>query len=69
VITGQRLQVGHWLARALAFSCASPEYAHIRIAPTESTPGAREKYKVGVPNEKKVNSTKVVGEFHEGLDI
>lgn len=43
--------------------------AHIRIAPTESAPGAREKYTMRVPNEKQVNSTKIVGEFPEGLDI
>ena len=53
----------------VAFACVSLAYAHIRIAPTESTPGAREKYTMRVPNEKKVNSTKVVGEFPEGLDI
>ena len=53
----------------VAFVCASLAYAHIRIAPTESTSGAREKYTMRVPNEKKVNSTKVVGEFPEGLDI
>jgi uncharacterized protein YcnI len=57
------------IGTAVAFACTSLAYAHIRIAPTESTPGAREKYTMRVPNEKKVNSTKVVGEFPEGLDI
>jgi uncharacterized protein YcnI len=53
----------------LTTACVSLVCAHIRIAPTESVPGAREKYTMRVPNEKKVNSTKVVGEFPEGLDI
>lgn len=57
------------IAAALVFGCVSLAYAHIRIAPTESPTGAREKYTMRVPNEKKVNSTKVVGEFPEGLDI
>ena len=57
------------IAATLACASVSLAYAHIRIAPVESTPGAREKYTMRVPNEKKVNSTKVVGEFPEGLDI
>jgi len=57
------------IAATAALACVSLAYAHIRIAPVESTPGAREKYTMRVPNEKKVNSTKVVGEFPEGLDI
>jgi uncharacterized protein YcnI len=44
-------------------------FAHIRIAPTESTFGAREKYTMRVPNEKKVASTKVEGEFPAGLIV
>jgi len=43
--------------------------AHIRIAPTESTYGAREKYTMRVPNEKKVASIKVEGEFPAGLTV
>ena len=58
-----------FVGAAFALTCASITLAHIRIAPTESVPGAREKYTMRVPNEKKVNSTKVVGEFPEGLDI
>ena len=57
-----------FVGAAFALTCASITLAHIRIAPTESVPGAREKYTMRVPNEKKVNSTKVVGEFR-GLDI
>ena len=43
--------------------------AHIRIAPTESTVGAREKYTMRVPNEKQVGSSKIEGEFPEGLQV
>ena len=54
-------------ACTLAF--ASLAFAHIRIAPTESTPGAREKYTMRVPNERKVNSIRVEGDFPAGLQI
>ena len=43
--------------------------AHIRIAPTESTVGAREKYTMRVPNEKQVSSSKIEGEFPAGLQV
>jgi len=44
-------------------------FGHIRIAPTESTAGAREKYTMRVPNEKQVPCSKIEGEFPAGLDI
>ena len=37
--------------------------------PTESAPGAREKYTMRVPNEKQVNTIRVEGEFPAGLQI
>ena len=43
--------------------------AHIRINPTESTAGAREKYTMRVPNEKQVASSRIEGEFPAGLDV
>ena len=43
--------------------------AHIRIAPTESTVGAREKYTMRVPNEKQVGSSEIEGEFPAGLQV
>ncbi len=43
--------------------------AHIRIYPTESNVGAREKYTMRVPNEKQVGSNKVEGEFPAELQI
>jgi uncharacterized protein YcnI len=43
--------------------------AHIRIFPTESTMGAREKYTMRVPNEKQVPSSKIEGEFPAGLEV
>jgi uncharacterized protein YcnI len=41
---------------------------HIRIAPTESTSGAREKYTMRVPNEKQVSRSKIEGEFPAGQE-
>jgi len=57
------------IGTACVFSCASPTLAHIRIAPTESAPGAREKYTMRVPNEKQVATIRVEGEFPAGLEI
>lgn len=49
--------------------CGQIASAHIRIAPTESTSGAREKYTMRVPNEKQVGSSKIEGEFPAGLQV
>ena len=57
------------LGTAFAFACSSLTFAHIRIAPTESAPGAREKYTMRVPNEKQVATIRVEGEFPAGLQI
>jgi uncharacterized protein YcnI len=60
----------HMLIRsAFALAFATLAFAHIRIAPTESTPGAREKYTMRVPNEQQVNTIRVEGEFPAGLQI
>src|SRR5437762_13640815 len=53
----------------IAFVCAQLASAHIRIYPTESTVGGREKYTMRVPNEKQVGSSKVEGEFPAELQI
>lgn len=58
-----------FIALVSAVACASLATAHIRIAPTESAPGAREKYTMRVPNEKPVNTIRVEGEFPAGLQI
>jgi uncharacterized protein YcnI len=63
------ISLGRSLVGAFALVCASMAFAHIRIAPTESAPGAREKYTMRVPNEKQVNTTRVEGEFPAGLQI
>jgi|SRR5215510_10896143 len=42
---------------------------HIRIFPTESALGAREKYTMRVPNEKQVPSSKIEGEFPAELQV
>ena len=57
------------IAATITLTCSALAVAHIRIAPTESAAGAREKYTMRVPNEKQVNSSKIVGEFPAGLDI
>jgi uncharacterized protein YcnI len=57
------------IGAVFALTCASLTFAHIRIAPTESAPGAREKYTMRVPNEKQVATIRVEGEFPAGLDV
>ncbi len=57
------------LGSVVALAFGSLAFAHIRIAPTESTAGAREKYTMRVPNEKQVTCSKIEGEFPAGLDI
>jgi uncharacterized protein YcnI len=53
----------------IALICAQLASAHIRIYPNESTVGAREKYTMRVPNEKKVGCSKVEGTFPDGLQV
>jgi uncharacterized protein YcnI len=57
------------LGSAVTLTFGSLAFGHIRIAPTESTAGAREKYTMRVPNEKQVTCSKIEGEFPAGLDI
>jgi uncharacterized protein YcnI len=52
-----------------AVSVAGASAAHIKINPTVSTYDAREKYTMRVPNEKKVASVKIEGEFPPELDV
>jgi uncharacterized protein YcnI len=65
----QRLVNHFFLSTAVILVSSSIAFAHIRIAPTESTAGAREKYTMRVPNEKQVPCSKIEGEFPAGLDI
>src|ERR1700722_7913041 len=44
-------------------------FGHIKIFPTQSTFGAREKYTMRVPNERQSPAIRVEGEFPAGLDI
>jgi uncharacterized protein YcnI len=53
----------------LTLVCACLALAHIRIYPTESAPGAREKYTMRVPNERQVATVKVDGDFPAGLAV
>jgi len=60
----------YWLpVLALTFLSASLAVGHIRIYPTESTYGAREKYTMRVPNEKQVSCIRIEGEFPAELKI
>ena len=56
-------------AAAALLVCAQLAFSHIRIYPTESTFGAREKYTMRVPNEKKVATIRVEGEFPAELTV
>ena len=60
---------GTLIGVAFALTSASLTLAHIRIAPAESAPGAREKYTMRVPNEKQVATIRVEGDFPAGLNI
>ena len=66
----QRLFINRFLlSGVVTLAFGSLAFGHIRIAPTESTAGAREKYTMRVPNEKQVPCSKIEGEFPAGLDI
>ena len=59
-----------WLAMvAPAILFTSLAFGHIRIYPTESTLGAREKYTMRVPNEKQVACVRIEGEFPPEVTI
>ena len=58
-----------FLGALIALLAASAAFGHIRIYPTESAPGAREKYTMRVPNEKQVNTIRVEGEFPAELNV
>ena len=57
-----------WGAAAALLS-AHLAFSHIRIYPTESAAGAREKYTMRVPNEKQVATIRVEGEFPSQVTI
>ena len=65
----QALRNRFLLGSVVTLAFGSLAFGHIRIAPTESTIGAREKYTMRVPNEKQVPSSKIEGEFPAGLEI
>jgi uncharacterized protein YcnI len=57
------------LIAAMLLLAATAAQPHIRINPTESAAGAREMYRMRVPNEKKVDSIRIEGEFPAGLVV
>ena len=61
---------GQWfLVVTLVLAATGLTWAHITIQPKESANGAREKYTMRVPNEKKVAAIRVEGEFPAGLEV
>ena len=65
----QRLVNHFFLSTAVILVSSSIAFAHIRIAPTESTAGAREKYTMRVPNEKQVSCSKIEVEHKIGFGL
>jgi uncharacterized protein YcnI len=57
------------LGAATLLTSAHLALSHIRIYPNESTFGAREKYTMRVPNEKKVATIRIEGEFPNQVTI
>jgi len=53
----------------LALLVAPIAFGHIRIYPTQSTFGAREKYTMRVPNERQSPTIRIEGIFPEGLEV
>ena len=61
------IQIG--ILSIVATLVAGAAAAHIKINPTTSTYDAREKYTMRVPNEKKLATVKIEGEFPPELDV
>jgi hypothetical protein len=58
-----------FFAAVLSLLVAPIVFGHIKIYPTDSTFGAREKYTMRVPNERQSPVIRVEGEFPAGLEI
>ena len=57
------------LGTVLVLLVAPIAFGHIRIYPTQSTFGAREKYTMRVPNERQSPTIRIEGVFPEGLEV
>ena len=57
------------LGTALALFSAHMAFGHVKIFPTESTYGIRERYMMRWPNEKNVKSIRVEGTFPPGINV
>jgi uncharacterized protein YcnI len=57
------------LSAVLGLVVSPVVFGHIKIYPTESTFGAREKYTMRVPNERQSPVIRVEGEFPAGLEV
>ncbi|MGH8218865.1 MAG: DUF1775 domain-containing protein [Steroidobacteraceae bacterium] len=65
----RKVNVRHVYALIIAALSWSASFAHIRIYPTESILGTREKYTMRVPNEKQVATIRIEGEFPANLRV
>lgn len=64
------LWLGAIVSTVVVVSLMAPAaFGHIKIFPTESTFGAREKYTMRVPNERQSATVRIEGEFPAGLDV
>ena len=57
------------LSSFLAVALATSASAHVTVAPAQSAPGAREKYELRVPNERKSATITVEVRFPTGLRV
>ncbi len=64
-----RLLLPAFCMMSMALLTASIALAHIRIYPTESELGARDKYTMRVPKEKQVPTIRIEGEFPPELNV
>jgi uncharacterized protein YcnI len=68
-----RVRSSRWMAVVcglmLVLLVAPGAFGHIKIFPTQSTFGAREKYTMRVPNERQSPAIRVEGEFPAGLEV
>lgn len=54
---------------AVLLAASSAATAHVSVWPKQSAPGAREKYEIRVPNEKKVDTIALEVRFPAGLRV
>ena len=66
---GWRVLVAGLMLASVALLTLTAASAHVRVTPAESKPGATESYKVSVPTEGKVATTKVELVLPQGVEL